>query len=165
MKARKVVPITLVSNTLNDALNNYKDEVLAALNETQSIDGRKGREKAKTQYKAHAIQPYDVMKKYEKSGKERVAFVKQFYTSKLGFLKQKVSNRDYRLVHLLNAGHISANQYGKNYTVKHSDKGYGGLPRKKTIRLAYWDETVKFLETEYPKDMLETLKRHNELNL
>ena len=165
MRTKRIIQINEFSATVENALNGFRGELLDALSKTQAEDGVKGKKMAKSEYIANAIDPYRIMKTKTRKGKPRKAYVTQFYTNKIGFLTQKISNKDYRLTHLLNDGHKSANQYGKNYTVKKSKKGYKGLPRKKTVKLIYWTDTTKYLEKVYPQDIENTIKEHLYLNL
>lgn len=100
----------------------------------------------------------------------RGVYVKSYRTNKLDTYSRRLRNEEYRLSHLLEKGHMSANQFGKNYTIglKYDKNGniknrpmlkYEYNNKKKTHKFGMWKDVDKFIGKELPQNVKKEIKK------
>lgn len=69
---------------------------------------------------------------------------------------RRIKNTNYSLSHLLEDGHIVANQYGRGYSIYNSEYNTRG---KTTHSLRMWKDTEDMLNEELPKRIVENIDK------
>ena len=77
-----------------------------------------------------------------------------FRTKRIDAFTRRIKNTEYRLSHLLENGHMVANQYGENYNIKNSEYGTKGY---KTISFEVWKKTEEKIAEELPNRIKKTM--------
>lgn len=134
------IAIEDLGKEVNAILRQYSLEMEKEMENVIKEEGKKAQQYIKEYYKSINI---DTSTKTS-----RKKYINCFRTKSLGKYARELRNTKYQLSHLLESGHKSANQYGKNYAIKRSKYGTKG---KKTIAYKMWDKTTEYVEDDFPK--------------
>lgn len=154
MKTKTVISLGSVEKVLKDYVDEISHLTDMALQEAVEKTSKDSKKHIRDYTKSHLI----------KSSYNRGLYVKSFKTNKLTSISQRLSDKEYRLDHLLEHGHKSRNQFGGPYVVgeKRDKKGnvinrprlkYEKFNRPKTHKFHMWQNVQDFIDKELPKNV------------
>lgn len=135
MKKEHIITVDKLYSTVKEIFTEYEREVQKVTDETIKEVASEGRKYIKDLTISLLNEPskYQNCFRTQKSTNGRI-----------------IKNTRYQLSHLLEDGHISANQYGRGYTIYRSKYGTVG---KKTKNFKMWETTEEMLRKEFPEKL------------